>query len=227
MGRSAFFYFSGTRRLRSATSLAKFPDSLTLGCLIISTKASRTQAATGEAPRSAGPATELAVTVTVWLAMVGGVAAVHLEAPSIHRAALFLHLVSLAVGFGAVVVVDVCGLLWVLGRRTAAQLLATATMTHGLITVGVVGLLVSGIVLHPDLDSPLARVKLVFVLAIMLNGVSAHRFLGGLRTVPGQVAGDHIPWRFVPYAFFTAAVSQFAWWGAILIGFVTTTARSS
>jgi hypothetical protein len=164
--------------------------------------------------------------VAVWLAMVGGVAAVHLEAPSIYRAALFVHLVSLAVGFGAVVVVDVCGLLWVLGRRTAAQLLAMATMTHGLISFGVVGLLVSGMVLHPDLDSPLARLKLGFVLAIMLNGVSAHRFLGGLRTIPGQVAGDHIPWRFVPYAFFTAAVSQFAWWGAILIGFVTTTSRA-
>jgi hypothetical protein len=161
----------------------------------------------------------------VWLVMVAAVSLVQLDAPPVRRVALFVHLVALAVGFGGVIIIDVCGLLWVLGRRTARDMLALAATIHPLISVGLVGLMTSGVVLHPDLASPLARLKLGLVLVIMVNGVYAHDFARRLQTVPQHVAGDNIPWGYVRRGFVTAAVSQVAWWGVTAIGFVTTIVR--
>jgi hypothetical protein len=165
------------------------------------------------------------IAVAAWLLVIVAVWSVRLDDPVVRWAALFVHLVSLAVGFGAVVVVDVCGALWVIGRRTAGDVVAMITTTHQLITAGIIGLLLSGAVLAPDLASPIARLKLGLVLAIMLNGVNAHCFTRRLRTVPAHVRGDDIPWEFVPRALGIGVVSQLGWWGAILIGFITTTSR--
>lgn len=169
---------------------------------------------------------EIAAAVALWAVSVAAVALIRLEAPSVRQAALFVHLVSLAVGFGGVVTVDLHGLLWLLGRRTAADFLAMATATHGLIAAGLAGLLASGAVLRPDLGATQARLKLLLVLVIMLNGVSARRYAQRLRAVPGHIGGDAIPWEYLPRAFAIAGISQLAWWGAIVIGFLTSLSRS-
>lgn len=185
----------------------------------------------GRAP--AGPAGVLdlvvqgAAVVAVWALVVTTVAEVDFANPSLRHPALFAHLVSLIVGFGAVVVIDVYGLLWVLGRRTAGEFVAMARATHILISAGLVGLVASGIVLDPNLRNPLAWIKLTLVLVVMVNGLNAHHLSHRLQAVAGHVRGADIPWDFVPRAFATAAVSQLAWWGALLIGFLTTTSRGT
>jgi hypothetical protein len=169
---------------------------------------------------------ETIIAVVGWCLALVAVALVHLDDPLVHQVALFVHLVSLALGFGGVMAVDLYGLLWLLGRRTAGDLVAMASASHGLISVGVIALLASGAVLHPDLGSATARIKAILVLAILLNGVNAHRYTRRLQAIPDHIAGDAIPWDFMPRALATAAVSQVAWWGTIVIGFLTSTSRS-
>jgi hypothetical protein len=168
-----------------------------------------------------------AAVIGLWLLVVASAAAISIDHPALHFVALFVHLVSLAVGFGAVVVVDVYGLLWCLGRRASGDVLALATMANALIVVGVIGLLVSGTVLNPDLSSPLIRLKLALVLVILVNGVNAHRFTHRLRALPASVAGDAIPWQYVRRAAVVVSISQVAWWGAMAIGFLRTASRLS
>jgi hypothetical protein len=142
------------------------------------------------------------------------------------KVALFIHLVSMAVGFGAVVMIDVYGLLWLAGARTLSDLVDLAAVAHGVIAVGVGGLLASGIALRPDLSSPLARLKLALVLVVMLNGVAAQRMLRALKqNLPDDVRGASIPWAAFQRGLLAALVSQLSWWGAIAIGFLTNAAR--
>ncbi|MBP0450138.1 hypothetical protein J5Y04_11320 [Kitasatospora sp. RG8] len=143
----------------------------------------------------------------------------HLHAdPALHTVALFLHLVALVVGLGAVLAIDYYGLLWLLGRRTLRQVVDFTTPLHVPVWGGLAGLVLSGVMLEPDLSSGLTQVKLGLVLLIALNGVYAstlHRRL--------TAYGDRRP----PAPLLTrgaasALVSQAGWWGAVLIGFYNT-----
>ena len=90
------------------------------------------------------------------------------------------------------------------------------------------GLLASGIALRPDLTSPLARLKLVLVLIVMLNGTAAQRMLQRLRrTMPMETRGASIPWGVFQRGLAAALISQTTWWGAITIGFVTATGNKN
>jgi hypothetical protein len=159
-----------------------------------------------------------------WAASVIAAAVFPLDHPQVAKAALFLHLMSMAIGFGAVVMIDVYGLLWMFGCRTLAELTALSAAAHGVIALGVGGLLSSGIALRPDITSPLAQLKLVLVLILMLNGTAAQRMLQRLRqTMPTETRGASIPWAVFQRGLAAALLSQATWWGAITIGFVTAT----
>ncbi|WP_322760873.1 hypothetical protein [Frankia sp. Cr2] len=142
--------------------------------------------------------------------------ATHLQAdPTLHAVALFGHLASLVVGFGSVLAIDFFGLLWLLGRRRLGEVLAVASGLHLAIWGGLAGLILSGVLLHPDLSAPLTRVKLLLVLVIAFNGLhvwSVHQRLVR-STRPGRLL--------LVRAGISAAVSQAGWWIATLIGFLT------
>ena len=175
------------------------------------------------APRSR---LEYAAVAAAWAVAVTAAAVFPLEHPQVARAALFIHLMSMAIGFGSVIVIDVYGLLWLFGHRTLAELVDLDTAAHAVIAVGVGGLLGSGIALRPDLSTPLAWLKLVLVLVLMLNGLAAQRFLMRLRTtLPPTTQGASIPWAAFQRGLTAALVSQASWWGAIAIGFITTANR--
>lgn len=181
--------------------------------------------ASSPAPRRA---IDFAVVTGAWAVVVVAAALFPLDDPQVARAALFIHLMSMAVGFGAVVMIDVYGLLWLFGFRTLSELVALSTAAHSVIAVGVGGLLSSGIALRPDLGSPLARLKMVLVLALMLNGVTAQRMLQHMKkTLPGDVRGANIPWAGFQRGLTAALVSQATWWGSIAIGFITSANRHS
>jgi hypothetical protein len=180
-------------------------------------------APSGALPRRLG---DFAVVTAAWALAVTAAAAFPLEHSGVAKVALFVHLMSMAVGFGAVVMVDVYGLLWLLGYRTLSELMTLVKAAHGVIAVGLGGLLASGIALKPDLASPLGRLKLFFVLIVMLNGVAAQRTLHRLtESLRADVRGASIPWAVFQRVLSAALISQSSWWGAITIGFLTSAGR--
>lgn len=156
--------------------------------------------------------------VAAGTAIAAGMAAVlwitaHVHADALLReVALFVHLGCLVVGFGAVIAVDWIALLWVLGRRSLTEVLGIAGGVHVLIWIGYAGLVLSGVLLSPDLASTLTQIKLALVLVIGLNGVLA----AGLQ----RQLGDRHGGRLVLLSAACASVSQVAWWSAAVIGFL-------
>lgn len=171
---------------------------------------------------------DYAVVTGAWAVVMVAAALFPLDDPQVTRVALFIHLVSMAIGFGAVVVIDVYGILWLFGQRTLAELVDLDTAAHTVIAVGVGGLLASGIALQPDLSGPLAWFKMLLVLVLMLNGLAAQKMLLRLRrTLPPTTRGASIPWAAFQRGLTAAMVSQATWWGSIAIGFITNANRHS
>jgi hypothetical protein len=140
----------------------------------------------------------------------------HLRADAaLHTAALFVHLASLVLGFGAVLVADYYALLCVTGRCTLHDALISTARLHFLIWTGLAGLVASGVMLHPDLGSTLTRIKLGLVLVLTLNGLQA----GLLNRRMKQEATVPLAHRVLAWGAATALVSQVCWWGAVFIGF--------
>lgn len=141
--------------------------------------------------------------------------------PGVQAAALDVHLLSLAVGFGAVLAVDTMGLAVLAGRARLSTLLAFSARAEWLIWAGFLGLAVSGTALRPDFDNRWTAVNLTAALVAALNGVLAHRLR---RTLPATTPTSH--WRDLPASYLwratgAAIVSQLAWWTSILIGTFT------
>ncbi|MER5636825.1 hypothetical protein ABT095_07715 [Kitasatospora sp. NPDC002227] len=141
--------------------------------------------------------------------------------PDVRAAALGVHLVSLAVGFGAVLAVDGMGLAVLAGRTKLSTLLAFSARAERLIWTGFLGLALSGVALQPDFGSHWTAVNLTAALIAAVNGVLAHRLR---TTLPATTAASH--WRDLPTSYlwragYAAIVSQLAWWTSILIGTFT------
>ncbi|MFI9045616.1 hypothetical protein [Streptomyces sp. NPDC053427] len=141
----------------------------------------------------------------------------HLQADaSLHTAALFVHLATLVLGFGAVLVADYYGLLWLTGRMALTDALDSAARLHTPIWAGLAGLVGSGMLLHPDTSSTLTRIKLVMVLLLSLNGLQA-----GLlnRRMAARRPSEQPPRRFLAWGAGSALISQVCWWGTVITGF--------
>jgi hypothetical protein len=130
--------------------------------------------------------------------------------------ALFVHLISLVVGFGSVLAVDWYGLLSLSRRVTIGDVLLTAERMTPLIWIGLAGLTASGALLKPDLSSWLVVVKLCCVLGVGIVGVLA---LATSRLMERQMP---TPARSLTHrGMLLAGASQLFWWTAVFIGFVT------
>ncbi|MBL1086103.1 hypothetical protein JK359_29780 [Streptomyces actinomycinicus] len=151
----------------------------------------------------------LGLTACAWISL-------HLHVDdTLHTAALFVHLASLVLGFGAVLSADYHALLWLTGRCTLTDAMAGTSRLHVPIWAGLAGLVASGALLQPDLGSALTRTKLALVLALTLNGLQA-----GLLTRRMRARRDGtVPPRLLLWGAGTALVSQVCWWGAVVIGF--------
>ncbi|MFD5795329.1 hypothetical protein ACFWIO_17650 [Streptomyces diastatochromogenes] len=134
---------------------------------------------------------------------------------ALHTVALFAHLVSLVLGFGAVLVADYWALLWLTGRSTLHDALTGTARLHVPIWAGLAGLVASGVMLEPDLGSAPTRIKLGLVLALTLNGLQA----GLLNRRMTQRSTTALTPRLLAWGAATALVSQACWWGAVIIGF--------
>lgn len=144
-------------------------------------------------------------------------AAAHVHPPpTLRLGALFVHLAALVVGFGAVLAVDWFALLWLLGRRSLAELTNVAAAVHLPIWLGLVGLVLSGALCRPDISETLTRIKLGLVLLVTLNGLYTYTLSARLA----RIGGSPVPPRLLLNAVIAATLSQLGWWGATLIGFL-------
>jgi hypothetical protein len=135
--------------------------------------------------------------------------------------ALFIHLISLVIGFGAVFVIDIFGLLWLL-RMWGVDLplvRRVATITQRLIWIGFVGLVASGIPLlvMKGAISDLTKIKLFLVLMVGLNGIFLHYIKQGLDALGENIQA--VPARYYFRIGLASGISQLGWWGASAIGF--------
>src|SRR5687767_6394526 len=100
-----------------------------------------TATTTATSPASTAPAprrmVDFAIVTAAWLAVVAAAAALPLQHAYVSRAALFIHLVGMAAGFGAVLMIDVYGLMWLFGYKTLHELVDLVTTAHGVIAVAV------------------------------------------------------------------------------------------
>jgi len=139
--------------------------------------------------------------------------------PWLQVVALFVHLISLVVGFGSVLAVDWYGLLSLSRRVTIGDVLLTAERMTPLIWIGLAGLTASGVVLKPDLSSWLIVVKLCCVLGVGIVGVlalSTSRLMERQMPTPARSV--------VRRGMVLAGASQTFWWTAVIIGFLTSQA---
>lgn len=153
----------------------------------------------------------LAVLLSAWIT----------PSSSMYRAGVVLHLLSLVVGFGAVVLVDWHGLLWIAGRRTLYESRRVAETAGPVIWLAIVGLLASGTMLQPVFSNPLTWIKIGAVLLIVLNGVAVNTLSRELSGHPPERRLRDLSSALQRRMFASAATSQAGWWIAIIIGLIT------
>ncbi|OGZ46954.1 MAG: hypothetical protein A3J54_01955 [Candidatus Ryanbacteria bacterium RIFCSPHIGHO2_02_FULL_45_13b] len=132
---------------------------------------------------------------------------------------LAVHLASLIVGMGAVVVIDVFGFLWLFKKIKTTFIIRVAHITQRLIWIGWAGLVLSGIgliILKGYIDN-LTMIKLYFVALIGANGIFLHTIKKALENLSDRTAMPS--WLMFRIGFATI-LSQIGWWSAIAIGFL-------
>ncbi len=155
--------------------------------------------------------------IAAWSFSVG--MGVLLEPPEwIRLPALFIHLASLIVGLGAVVMVEWHGLLWATGWSTVREVVQADKTLILPIWAGLIGLLATGAVLEPNLESPLTVLKLCCVLVLSLNGVALTRWTWELGRLPAKARFRSLPGRLQVWFISSGIFSQLAWWTAVAIG---------
>lgn len=137
----------------------------------------------------------------------------------VQRAALFGHLLSLVTGLGAVLVLDTYGAGCLLRKRSPVVVAQLAASLDMLIWAGLVGLVITGALLSPNLSSPFTWVKLGAVLVAGLNGINAHGLRTAVASFPATLSLWELPRPLLLRLLGTAVVSQTAWWLAVLIGY--------
>ncbi len=149
--------------------------------------------------------------------------------PVVRDMALFVHLASLVLGFGSVLAIDWFGMRLMIGKTSMPDMLAITAALTPPIWLGLAGLVGSGVVLRPDLSSPLTVLKLTLVTIVAVNGIHAralHRAFVRLPQVPPSSRRRHRRRRFsydrrlMIRGMVSGALSQACWWSATLIGFL-------
>lgn len=134
---------------------------------------------------------------------------------------LFVHIVSLVTGLGAVLVIDTFGLLWLLKKFNVDLSLVrrVANITQRLIWLGYSGMILSGIpmlMIKGHVDN-LTKIKLFLVLMVGLNGVFLHFIKKSLDALGDNI--QTVPAKIYFRIGLASFISQLGWWGATFIGY--------
>ncbi|QQS27025.1 hypothetical protein IPM44_00370 [bacterium] len=136
------------------------------------------------------------------------------------RLVLFVHLVAFAVGFGSVMLVDITGALWAIGRTQKDLVVRVGAIAQWVIWASVALLVISGLVLLPDNITTQLKIKLVAVGILVINGF----LLAGLHKATEAAHQDkfiELPHSLQLRSIILISVSQMMWWTAMFIGFLS------
>lgn len=145
--------------------------------------------------------------------------------PELHRIGLAVHILSLVLSFGTILVVDWLGLLWLLGKMELHESGKLEAAAKPLIWGGLALLLVSGALIHPDLTNMVTVAKLVAVLVLMLNGLSIAPAMHRLLALPSATRFSELTRGLRLRLLIALTISQTCWWTAVLIGLINSTLR--
>ncbi len=160
-----------------------------------------------------------AAAASVWLLSVSMSALVRVGGYE-HNVADVLHVLSLVVSFGTIILVDWHGLLWLLGRRKLAEIIRLDAAATPLIWGGLAGMLATGVFLNPRLANPMTDVKLAAVLVLTLNGIMLIPLMRRLAHLPADTTFQGLATGQRVHLLLCLAISQACWWTAIIIGFI-------
>jgi len=163
----------------------------------------------------------MVVAVTVSWFVVVVVATLVGSFAGIRQAALFGHLVFLAIGFGAVLAIGLYSLALLLRWVRVSRVVMLALALDPLIWVGLIGLCLTGILLNPDLGSAWTWVSLLAVLGVGINGLANRDVMIELGRLPGKAGRRAIGPELLRRAVRVSAITQAGWWITVLIGFLS------
>jgi len=155
----------------------------------------------------------------VWLLSVTLSAVVSVDG-YVHNVDLVVHDLCLVVAFGAIILVDWHGFLWLIGRRGLGEIIRLDGAATPLIWGGLAGLLATGAFLSPHLENPMTDVKLGAVLVLSLNGIMLIPLMRRLAQLPADSAFTDLSAGQRVHLLTCLVVSQVCWWTAIVIGFI-------
>jgi hypothetical protein len=160
-----------------------------------------------------------AAAAVAWLLSVTLSSAVHVDS-YVHTIAVVLHVLSLVVAFGAIILMDWHGLLWLIGRRELAETIRLDGAATPLIWGGLAGMLATGVFLNPRLTNPITDVKLAAVLVLTLNGIMLIPLMRRLARLPPDASFKDLTAGQRIHLLLGLVISQLCWWTAIVIGFI-------
>ncbi|MFF1250871.1 hypothetical protein ACFVYC_00010 [Pseudarthrobacter sp. NPDC058329] len=138
----------------------------------------------------------------------------------IRALAISVHIIAMVLGFGAILLVDWHGFLWLIGKRQLAETIRLDGAASPLIWSGTALLLLSGAFLNPALGNPWTVVKLGAVLVLMLNGIMLIPLMRRLVVMPRSTTFASLPVGQRIHMLLCLGISQACWWAAIVIGFI-------
>lgn len=145
--------------------------------------------------------------------------------PDLHRVGLACHVIALVLSFGAILVVDWVGFLWLVGKRDIHDTRRLEAAAQPLIWGGLAVLLVSGALIKPDIANPITQVKLLCVLVLMLNGIALAPAMRRIHALPAGTHFTSIAVRLRTRLLVALCISQGCWWTAVLVGLLNSTLR--
>ena len=142
-----------------------------------------------------------------------------------HDVELAGHLLGMVIAFGAVLLVDWHGLVWLSGLRTFRDSLRIGEAAHPLVWMGLGLVIVTGAFLGPDLSEPTTWVKQLAV-ALVNNGVAVRRLGARLSLLKPRIHRiGQLPRHLRIAMISSLVVSQVAWWTSAVVGFLVTLSR--
>jgi hypothetical protein len=160
-----------------------------------------------------------AIATAAWLVTVLMSTAIHAEG-SAHTFALIAHILAMVVAFGAIILVDWHGFLWLIGRRELAETIRLDGAATPLIWGGLAVMLASGAFLNPHLTSSMTDIKLAAVLVLTLNGIMLIPLMRRLARRPPSDSFADLTVGQRTHLLSCLVISQLCWWTAIVIGFI-------
>ena len=160
-----------------------------------------------------------AAATAAWLLSVTLSTAVHVDS-FVHNIAVVLHVMCMVAAFGAIIVLDWHGFLWLIGRRKLAETIRLDGAATPLIWGGLAGMLATGVLLTPRLSNPMTDVKLAAVLVLSLNGIMLIPLMRRLARLPDDASFTDLTVGQRTHLLLCLVISQACWWTAITIGFI-------